>query len=69
MKTKSLNSNLHDANKAKKDEFYTQLSDIEKELIHYKNHFKRKVIFCNCDDPRISKFFHYFSYSFEHLDL
>ena len=49
MKTKSLNSNLHDANKAKKDEFYTQLSDIEKELIHYKNHFKRKVIFCNCD--------------------
>ena len=45
MKTKSLNSNLHDANKAKKDEFYTQLSDIEKELIHYKNHFKRKVIF------------------------
>ena len=47
MKTKSLNSNLHDANKAKKDEFYTQLSDIENELKYYKEHFKGKVVFCN----------------------
>ena len=49
------------ANKAKKDEFYTQLSDIENELRHYKQHFKDKVVLCNCDDPRISNFFQYFS--------
>ncbi|MBU4481868.1 adenine-specific methyltransferase EcoRI family protein, partial [Patescibacteria group bacterium] len=69
MKTKSSNKNLHKANKAKKDEFYTQLSDIEKELGHYKEHFKNKVVFCNCDDPRVSNFFHYFSYNFEKLGL
>jgi len=64
-----LNRNLRNANRAKKDEFYTQLSDIEKELKHYKNHFKNKIVFCNCDDPRISNFFHYFSYNFEKLGL
>lgn len=69
MATKSSNKNLRDASKAKKDEFYTQLSDIEKELGHYEKHFKNKVVFCNCDDPRISNFFHYFSYSFEKLGL
>ncbi len=69
MKKEISNKNLHKASIAKQDEFYTQLSDIEKELIHYKDHFKGKVIFCNCDDPRVSKFFHYFSYSFEHLGL
>ena len=69
MKTKSSNKNLHKASQAKKDEFYTQLSDIEKELGHYKKHFKNKVVFCNCDDPRISNFFHYFSYNFENLGL
>ncbi len=63
------NKNLHAANKAKKDEFYTQLVDIELELKHYKEHFKGKTVLCNCDDPRISNFFHYFSYSFEHLGL
>jgi len=63
------NIHLHKANKSKKDEFYTQLSDIEKELRHYKSHFKNKVIYCNCDDPRISNFFHYFSYNFEKLGL
>ena len=63
------NKNLHKANIAKKDEFYTQLSDIETELRHYKDHFKDKVIFCNCDEPRVSNFFHYFSYSFETLRL
>ena len=69
MKTKSSNKNLRDASKAKKDEFYTQLSDIEKELGHYEKHFKNKVVFCNCDDPWVSNFFHYFSYNFEKLGL
>lgn len=63
------NKNLHKASKSKNDEFYTQLSDIEKELRHYKEHFKDKVVFCNCDDPRVSNFFHYFSYNFEQLGL
>ncbi len=63
------NKNLHKAKNAKKDEFYTQLYDIENELWHYKDHFRDKVIYCNCDDPRVSKFFHYFFYSFEHLGL
>ena len=63
------NTDLHKAKKAKKDEFYTQLSDIERELKHYKKHFKDKVVYCNCDDPRISNFFHYFSYNFEKLGL
>ncbi len=68
-KEKSLNSDLHKAKNAKKDEFYTQLVDIEKELTHYKEHFKDKVVYCNCDDPRTSNFFHYFSYNFEKLGL
>ena len=57
------------AKKGKNDEFYTQLSDIEKEMVHYKSHFQEKVVYCNCDDPRISNFFHYFSHNFEHLGL
>ena len=61
--------NLTEAKKNKKDEFYTQLSDIERELKHYKKHFKDKVVYCNCDDPRVSNFFHYFSYNFEKLGL
>jgi len=61
--------NLTKAKKDKKDEFYTQLSDIENELRHYKKHFKNKVIYCNCDDPRVSNFFHYFSYRFEQLGI
>jgi hypothetical protein len=69
MAIKTANLNLHSAKLNKKDEFYTQLSDIEKELKHYKNHFKNKVVFCNCDDPRVSNFFHYFSYNFEKLGL
>ena len=63
------NKNLNQAKNAKKDEFYTQLVDIENELKHYKPHFKDKVVLCNCDDPRISNFFHYFSYNFEQLGL
>jgi Adenine-specific methyltransferase EcoRI len=66
---KSLNNNLHKAKTGKNDEFYTELTDIEKELKHYKAHFKDKIVFCNCDDPRISNFFHYFSYNFENLGL
>ncbi len=69
MAKKDLNKNLHKAKSNKKDEFYTQLSDIERELKHYKKHFKNKVVYCNCDDPRISNFFHYFSYNFEKLGL
>lgn len=69
MSKKTLNINLHKAKNAKKDEFYTQLPDIEREMKHYKDHFKGKVVFCNCDDPRVSNFFHYFSYNFEKLEL
>ena len=63
------NDNLHKAKRAKADEFYTQLSDIENECRHYKEHFKGKTILCNCDDPRVSNFFFYFSQNFEHLGL
>ena len=63
------NQGLTRAGKAKKDEFYTQLSDIEKELKHYTAIFKGKTVLCNCDDPRVSNFFHYFSYQFEQLGL
>lgn len=63
------NENLQKAKKGKNDEFYTQLSDIEKELKHYKEHFKDKVVLCNCDDPRVSNFFHFFSYNFEKFGL
>lgn len=69
MARKSLNNNLAKAKKNKNDEFYTQLVDIENELKHYKNHFKDKTVYCNCDDPRVSNFFHYFSYNFENLGL
>ena len=69
MAKKSQNTNLTLAKANKKDEFYTQLSDIEKELKHYKNHFKDKVVLCNCDDPRVSNFFHFFSYNFEKFGL
>ena len=68
MTIKKANSSLTDAKKAKEDEFYTELSDIERELRHYRQHFKGRVVYCNCDDPRASNFFHYFSYNFE-IDL
>jgi hypothetical protein len=57
------------AKASKKDEFYTKLSDIEKELKHYKDDFKGKVVLCNCDDPWVSNFFHYFAHNFENLGL
>lgn len=62
-------SNLVAAKKARQDEFYTQLPDIERELKHYRKHFRGKVVYLNCDDPRESQFFHYFSYNFEKLGL
>lgn len=68
-KKETLNNNLHKAKNAKKDEFYTQLADIENELKHYKEHFEGKTVYCNCDDPRVSNFFHYFSHNFENLGL
>ncbi|HNW97294.1 MAG TPA: adenine-specific methyltransferase EcoRI family protein [Bacteroidales bacterium] len=69
MARKVEHKNLTSAKTSKNDEFYTQLSDIERELKHYKNHFKDKVVLCNCDDPRISNFFHFFSYNFEKFGL
>jgi hypothetical protein len=66
---KPLNRSLNAAKATKQDEFYTQLSDIEKELRHYNEHFKNKTVLCNCDDPRVSNFFKYFINNFEKLEL
>lgn len=63
------NNNLHTAKTAKNDEFYTMLTDIEKEMRYYKDFFKGKVVYCNCDDARESNFFKYFSLNFEFLGL
>lgn len=63
------NKNLHAAKRNKQDEFYTQLSDIENELRFYKNHFRGKTVFCNCDDPYESNFFKYFALHFNSLGL
>lgn len=69
MARKATNKLLQKAKESKSDEFYTQLSDIESELQHYKSHFKDKVVFCNCDDPRSSNFFKYFASNFKELGL
>ena len=69
MTAKAKNKSLSSAKNNKEDEFYTQLPDIEKELKYYRNHFKDKVVYCNCDDPRVSNFFVYFSLNFEKLGL
>ena len=63
------NKQLTQAKKAKKDEFYTQLEDIEAELKHYRGHFEGKTVLCNCDDPRMSNFFYYFVLNFHLLGL
>lgn len=63
------NLNMQSAKIAKNDEYYTQLKDIENELRHYKHHFAGKTVYCNCDDPKVSNFFTYFSLNFEHLGL
>lgn len=62
-------ANLGAAKNAKQDEFYTQLSDIEKEMRHYRRHFKDKTILCNCDDPFESNFFKFFVLNFNRLGL
>lgn len=69
MARKATNKLLQKAKESKSDEFYTQFSDIESELQYYKDHFKNKVVFCNCDDPRISNFFNYFASNFKDLGL
>lgn len=63
------NAGLRKADKAKNDEFYTQLPDIERELSHYREYFKGKTVLCNCDDPYESNFFKYFALNFNFLDL
>lgn len=63
------NKNLNAAKTAKKDEFYTEMIDIERELQYYWPHFKGKVVFCNCDDPYESNFFKYFALHFNHFGL
>lgn len=63
------NSQLSAAKKAKNDEFYTRMTDIEHELVHYRKHFKGKVVLCNCDDPFESNFFKYFALNFNPLGL
>ena len=68
-KRNNKNDNLHKAKSAKNDEFYTQLTDVSKELMHYKKHFKDKIVFCNCDDPTWSAFWKYFHLNFAELGL
>lgn len=63
------NTGLHSAKRNKKDEFYTQIADIEREMRHYRSHFKNKTVYCNCDDPYVSAFFEYFTKNFEFLGL
>lgn len=65
----STNNNLQKAKSTKNDEFYTQLTDIDKELIHYKEHFRDKIVYCNCDDPAKSAFWKYFHQHFAELQL
>ena len=67
--TGNLNANLHKAARNKNDDFYTQLSDIAEGLRHYAPHFKDKVVYCNCDDPKASQFFQYFYKKFRSLGL
>lgn len=63
------NSNLHSAKREKNDEFYTQIVDIERELKYYKEHFVGKTVFCNCDDPKESNFWKFFSLNFDNYKL
>ena len=69
MARNATNTLLQKAKKSKSDEFYTMLTDIESELQHYVNHFQGKVVYCNCDDPRISNFYRYFAENFHQLGL
>ncbi len=65
----SRQTDLHNANRDRKDEFYTQLTDVEKEMRYYLNHFRDKVIFCNCDDPETSNFWRFFELNFDRLGI
>lgn len=69
LKIMSANANLHKAKESKNDEFYTQLTDVAREMMHYKEHFKDKIVFCNCDDPTWSAFWKYFHLNFAELGL
>ena len=68
-KKTSTNKNFHEARRVKNDEFYTRLVDIENELSHYRDHFKNKIVYCNCDDPYRSNFVQYFALNFKFLGL
>lgn len=63
------NANLQKAKRTRNDEFFTRLIDIEKELIYYKEHFRNKIVYCNCDDPTRSAFWMYFHQNFTELGL
>lgn len=69
MENKFANRNLHKASRAKNDDFYTQLSDIEDELQYYRRHFAGKTVYCNCDDPKKSNFYKYFSLNLNALGI
>lgn len=69
MARNATNELLQKAKKSKSDEFYTQLSDIARELQHYRNHFKSKIVYCNCDNPVNSNFYYYFALNFHELGL
>lgn len=69
MSRKATNELLQKAKRLKSDEFYTQLTDIERELQHYKTKFDGKVVFCNCDNPLVSNFYKYFAVNFKSLGL
>lgn len=69
MARNATNTLLQKAKKSKSDEFYTLLNDIESELQHYTDHFQDKIVYCNCDDPRISNFYRYFAENFHNLGL
>lgn len=66
---KNLSARMTKAKMRKNDEFYTRLEDIEKEMIHYKKHFKNAVVYCNCDNPKYSNFWKYFHINFTNLGL
>lgn len=67
--SKSQKENLSNAKKNKNDEFYTQYEDIDREVVNYKEHFKDKIVYCNCDDPEWSNFYKYFERDFPILKL
>ncbi len=69
MARKVTNNTLHKAKSSKSDEFYTLLEDIERELAFYKDCFREKIVYCNCDNPKESNFFKYFFKNFKQLGL